>query len=319
MSRRALEIDPNQRKLHENLQRVLSGNGAIARMEPGPNDQPRTARDDIPPAQQAEAEKQTIEWPIRRFRGSGEQRALNDRVVREQRIELVVNGQSLLAMLALPRDVEALAVGFLVSEGLWRDRDRLPQVEFDASAGQVRCKGQFDEDAVESIHRRWTFGTGCGGGGTARDTSLLAECRPLDSRLAVSASQLAAVAREFSRRGVLYRLTGGVHACGIADTDGMLLFAEDVGRHNAFDKVAGMALLEGMDLSHKIALTTGRLSAEIVAKAIAHHVPILASSSAPTAMGVQWSRRFGLTLVGFLRGRRMNVYTGYQRVVPDDE
>ena len=80
-----------------------------------------------------------------------------------------------------------------------------------------------------------------------------------------------------------------------------------------------MALRRGMDLSDRIALTTGRLSAEIVAKAIAHRVPILASSSAPTAMGLQWSRRFGMTLVGFLRGKRMNVYTGYQRIVSAHE
>jgi FdhD protein len=148
---------------------------------------------------------------------------------------------------------------------------------------------------------------------------LLAECRPLDSTFALRASQLVGLASEFAKQGVLYRLTGGVHACGIADPGGVRLFAEDVGRHNAFDKVAGMALRAGLELSEKVALTTGRLSAEIVAKAIAHGVPILASSSAPTAMGVQWSRRFGLTLVGFLRGGRLNVYTGYQRVVGDDE
>ena len=141
----------------------------------------------------------------------------------------------------------------------------------------VRCTGSFDDDAVDSIYRRWTFGTGCGGGGTARDPSRLAECRPLDSSLTVRASQLAALGREFGRRGALYRATGGVHACGIADPDSVLLFAEDVGRHNAFDKVAGMALRCGMELS----------------------------------------RRFGLTLVGFLRGARLNVYTGYQRVTAD--
>lgn len=287
-------------------------------MDPRRHDHPA---DDLPgatPEQQAEAIDQTIDWPIRRYRRSGRHADLNDKVVREQRIELVVNGNLLLAMLALPRDVEALALGFLVSEGLWRDRERLPEVEFDASAGQVRCVGRFDEDALESIHRRWTFGTGCGGGGTGRDPSRLDECRPVDSGLTVRASQLAALGREFGRQSLLYRLTGGVHACGIADLDRVLLFAEDVGRHNAFDKVAGMVLQCGMDLSEKIALTTGRLSAEIVAKAISHGVPILASSSAPTAMGVQWSRRFGLTLVGFLRGGRMNVYTGYQRVTADE-
>ncbi len=266
---------------------------------------------------EAEAAGQVIEWPIRRYR-SGQQTSLVDKVVREQRIELVVNNAPLLAMLALPRDVEALALGFLVSEGLCPDRDRLPKVHFDPSAGQVRCEGTFDQDAVEGIHRRWMFGTGCGGGGTARDPSRLGQCRPLTNRVSLRSSQLAALGRVFGRRGVLYSMTGGVHACAIADVDRVLLFAEDVGRHNAFDKVAGMALETGMDVSDKIALTTGRLSAEIVAKAVAHQIPILASSSAPTAMGVQWARRFGLTLVGFLRGPRMNVYTGYQRVTPDE-
>lgn len=251
-------------------------------------------------------------------RGGGHE-ALNDKVVCERRIELVVNDVPLLAMLALPRDMEALALGFLVSEGLWRDRRKLPEVHFDPASGQVHCTGTFDDDAAESLHRRWTFGTGCGGGGTARDPTRLDDCRPLDSELTLQASQLARLGREFTRSGELYRMTGAVHACAIADSEKLILFAEDVGRHNAFDKVAGMALQSGLDVSGCIALTTGRLSAEIVAKAIAHGVPILASCSAPTAMGLQWSRRFGMTLVGFLRGGRMNVYTGYQRILSDDE
>jgi len=186
-----------------------------------------------------EARRQTLDWPIRRYDGSGRPTALNDQVVREQRIELVLNGTPLLAMLALPRDIEALAVGFLISEGLWRDRQVLPEVFFDASTGQVRCDGAFDDDAVESIHRRWTFGTGCGGGGSARDPSRLADCRPLDSRTTVRASQLTTLARRFGRESLLFRMTGGVHACGIADPESLLLCAEDIGRHNAFDKVVG--------------------------------------------------------------------------------
>lgn len=271
------------------------------------------------PSPNAAASDQIIEWPIRRYRSSGEVTAVNDVVVREQRIELVVNGTPLLAMLALPSDVEALALGFLFSEGLCRDRKRLPQIQFDAAVGEVRCTGQFDVDVMESIHTRWTFGTGCGGGGTARDLSVLADRKPINSPLTVKACQLSALGREFARQTHLYHITGGVHACALADAEKILVVAEDVGRHNAFDKVAGMALRSGMEVDQKIALTSGRLSAEIVAKAIGIGVPILASFSAPTAMGVQWSRRFGLTLVGFLRGSRMNVYTGYQRIVGDDD
>ena len=283
-----------------------------------PQPPPTNELDDAIDAGQPGLDGQTVRWPIRRFRQSGRHTALQDKVVREQRIELVLNGAPVLAMLALPCDVEALALGFLVSEGLWQDRDQLPDVHFEAAAGQVHCTGRFDEDAAESINQRWTFGSGCGGGGTARDFSRLDQCRPITSGLVVRASDLTARAREFNRRGVLYRETGGVHACAIAGADELHLFAEDVGRHNAFDKVCGLALQRRMDLSDKIALTTGRLSAEIVAKAVAHGVPILASCSAPTVMGLQWSRRFGMTLVGFLRAGRMNVYTGYHRVTSND-
>jgi FdhD protein len=171
---------------------------------------------------------------------------------------------------------------------------------------------------MESIHRRWALGIGCGGGGSERTPSKLAECRPVDSQVTLRASQLTALGRAFGLQCHLHRATGGVHACGIANTERVLLFAEDVGRHNAFDKAAGMALQRAMGLSQKIALTTCRLSAEIVAKAIAHGIGFLASSSAPTSMGVDRARRFGLTLVGFLRAGRMNVYTGYQRVLPDN-
>lgn len=270
------------------------------------------------PASSEADQELTVKWPIRRFRGEDQREALEDLVVKERRIELVLNGSPLLAMLALPREVEALVLGFLVSEGLWLETERLPGLHYDVEAGRVECTGRFDDDAVESIHKRWTFGTGCGGGGTGRDPSRLAQCRPVSGEFSMHVNELTELGRTFARQGTLYRDTGGVHACGIADRERVLLFAEDVGRHNAFDKVAGMALQRGLDLSDKVALTTGRLSAEIVGKAIAHRIPILASSSAPTAMGLDWSRRFGLTLVGFLRGKRLNVYTGYQRIVADD-
>jgi len=258
-------------------------------------------------------------WPIRRYRACQPCEACQDVVVQERRIELVLNGAVLLAMLTLPRDLEALALGFLSSEGLLRDGAPRPQIRFDETAGRLHCTGSFDDEAVESIHRRWTLGTGCGGGGTFRDADRLARCRPVQSDFTVSVAQLTALGRRFQQRGELYRATGGVHACAIASVREILHFAEDVGRHNALDKVIGMALPRGLDFSRYVLLTTGRLSAEIVGKAIAQGVAVLASSSAPTALAVQWAKHFALTLVGFLRGGRLNVYTAYQRVVPSNE
>jgi FdhD protein len=235
------------------------------------------------------------------------------------RVELNVNdGELRLSMLCLARDLAALAVGFLTGEGALRGREGLRAVDVRADGGLVVVRGDFDADVLENIRLRWTWGTGCGGGGTARDVDAPAPARVAAGE-AVSATRLLQLAREIQNRAELWRRTGGVHACALADRERILFFAEDVGRHNAFDKVVGMAVLAGADLADKIAITTGRLSAEIVSKAVCCRLPILVSRSAVTGLAVRLARRFGLTLVGFVRGRRLSVYTGYERVRADED
>ena len=253
--------------------------------------------------------------PIRRFEG-GEVRSVGDPVVAERRIELDVNdGRLRLGMLVLPADLEAMAVGFLLGEGVLRSTADLGEVTFDADAGVIRVRGDFDAEALDAIARRWTWGSGCGGGGTGRDMDAAAYA-PVGAGPEVSAETLLARMAEFHRRTSLWKITGGVHACALAGAAGVVLLAEDIGRHNAFDKVMGAAALDGIELANKFVLTTGRLSAEIVSKAVACRVGLLASRGAVTGLGVQLARRFGVTLVGFARGRRLNVYTGFERVVP---
>lgn len=253
------------------------------------------------------------EYPIRRI-AADRSKAVADKVISEARVELDVNdGQVSLALLCLPQDLEALAVGFLLGEGALRRREDLTSVEVLPAEGRVCVRGDFDADAIEAIARRWTWGTGCGGGGTGRDLDAPAY-GSVGQGPTVVPERLVELAREFRARATLWRQTGGVHACALADAEGIVAFAEDVGRHNAFDKIMGKALLEGIDIADKLVLATGRLSAEIVSKAVACGLPILVSRSAVTGLGVKLARRFGLTLVGFLRGRRLNVYTGYQRI-----
>ena len=264
------------------------------------------------------------EHPIRRFE-SGRGRAACDSVVVEARIEVDVNdGQARLAMLCLPADLEALAVGFLCGEGALRRREDLADVRLAPDGRTVALRGDFDADALAALGQRWTWGSGCGRGGTARDLDE-PPFAPVGPGRPVSTRRLQLLARALQQRGQLWRRTGGVHACALARADeptgrapdaddGILLFAEDIGRHNAFDKVVGRACLDGIDLADKLMLMTGRLSAEIVSKAVACRLPMLASRSAPTSLAVRLARRFGLTLVGFLRGSRMNVYTGFQRI-----
>ena len=253
------------------------------------------------------------EHPIRRFE-AGRATAVADKVIAETRIELDVDdGRYRLAFLCLPRDLEALAVGFLLGEGALRRREDLAAVEALPDQGRVLVRGDFDADVLEAISRRWTWATGCGGGGTGRDLAASGYA-PVGAGPVVAPARLAELAREFQDKAELWRQTGGVHAVALASPGRIVLFAEDVGRHNAFDKVMGRAFLDGIEVTDKLVLTTGRLSAEIVSKALACRLPMLASRSAVTSLAIGLARRFGITLVGFLRGRRMNVYTGFERV-----
>ena len=256
------------------------------------------------------------ECPVRRFE-AGRASAGVDRIITEARIELdLPDAPYRMAMLCLPDSLEALAVGFLFGEGVLRRREDLASVAVDEDASRVVVHGDFDADALEALSRRWTWGSGCGGGGTGRDFDS-PPYRQVPAGPVMSTPRFHALAEQFLAGQKLWRQTGGVHAAALADKDQIVISAEDVGRHNAFDKVMGKAFMDRVEVSDKLVLTTGRLSAEIVSKAVACGVAMLASRSAATSLAVALARRFGLTLIGFLRGRRMNVYTGHKRVCPD--
>ena len=254
------------------------------------------------------------EYPIARYE-KGRLTPARDTIIREARVELVVNdGEMRLAMLCLPRELKELAAGFLRGEGALRRREDLRSAEFVEAESTIDVRGEFDPDVLDAIRRRWTWGTGCGGGGTSGrlDSS---GYTAVGEGITVSGEAILRVSSEFHKRLDLWRRTGGVHACALAGAKKLCLLSEDVGRHNAFDKVIGKALLEDVEVADKLMLSTGRLSAEMVSKAVASGVTVLVSRGAVTGLAVELARRFGLTLVGFARAGRLNVYTGYQRVV----
>lgn len=252
--------------------------------------------------------------PIRQFR-DGKFTARSDDVIRERRIELIVNDDELrMAMLCLPSELPALAVGFLRGEGALRSKEDIRSIEVEGNGKAVRVRGRFDPDALEAIDKRWTWGTSCGGGGTS--ASLNPEAyRTVSEGPVVGAQTVVDLTREFLHGMDLWKRTGGVHACALASAGGVLVSAEDVGRHNAFDKVIGKAFLDDVATDDKLMLTTGRLSAEMISKAVAADLSIVVGRGAVTALGVDLAKRFGITVVGFARANRFNVYTGYQRIV----
>ena len=252
--------------------------------------------------------------PARRFQ-DGQAVPVADPVINEVRVEIQINdSQARLAMLCLPENLEALAVGFMRSEGLLRRREDLTSVQASLDERKVFIRGDFDQQAMDRLQHRWTWGVGCGGGGTSRDLDKPVYAS-VGEGLVLGEARLIELVAQFQTRLDLWRQTGGVHACVLADASGLGLLAEDVGRHNAFDKVIGLALLQDVELADKLLICTGRLSAELVSKAVAVALPFLATRGAVTTLAVDLARRFGLTLVGFVRGRRLNVYSGFQRVI----
>ena len=254
-----------------------------------------------------------VNVPARRFQ-DGLPSSLSDAVVNETRIELHINGaQTRMAMLCLAENLEALAVGFLRGEGLLRRREDLADVQALPEARRVVVTGDFDQEALQRLQQRWTWGSGCGGGGTSRDLDQGAYA-PVGEGLTLAAGRIIELVEENQALLELWRRTGGVHGCALADAGGIVLRAEDVGRHNAFDKVVGLATLRGVSVEDKLVICTGRLSAELVSKAVACRLPMLVTRGAVTALGVELAKRFGLTLAGFARGKRITVYSGFQRV-----
>jgi FdhD protein len=116
--------------------------------------------------------------------------------------------------------------------------------------------------------------------------------------------------REFNQSSELFRETGGVHGCALSYSKGIIFSEEDIGRHNAMDKLIGRARLERIDLSDKFVLTTGRISSELLIKASKQGIPIIASRSAPTELAIKLAKETGVTLIGFARGDKLNIYSG---------
>jgi FdhD protein len=175
-----------------------------------------------------------------------------------------------------------------------------------------------DEEALAAFTQRQVLTTGCGGGFSGADSP--GGCRRLDTALRVEDRAIRRLMETMTGAAALFRTTGGTHIACLGDSEGRVLFtAEDIGRHNAVDKVVGLALIAGVGVHDLILCSSGRVSSEILSKAARARIPVVVSRSAPTSRAIELAEGFLLTLVGFARGRRMNVYTAPERVVKDPQ
>lgn len=239
-------------------------------------------------------------------------------VAEEVPVALVYNGVSHLVMMATPESLEDFALGFSYTEGLIESAGEIRGVAVVRFSQGIELQIDVVEERMAGIQargRRLTGRTGCGICGAEAFRDVVREVRPVTPGHPISGAALASAFAALDRAQPLNAEAGAVHAAGWARADGTLeLVREDVGRHNALDKLIGAALRQGVDPGDGFVVVTSRASFEMAQKAARFGAPLLAAISAPTGLAIRVAEQAGMTLVGFARGNRRTVYTGAERV-----
>ena len=231
----------------------------------------------------------------------------------ERPVTIYLNDTEVATTQATPSDLDELAVGFLLSEGLISDRGSFVGVESDRRRGMVWVT--TTEAVPTDLATRTRYLTsGCGTGATFQSVGHARGVGRVESGVVVTAAEIYDMMRALSAASELYQQTGGMHGAGLGRSGKLLVAREDVGRHNAIDKVLGRAWLDGLETEGAVLLATGRLSYEMALKAAKARVPIAASRSAVTDLAADLADSLGVTLIGYVRGGKITVYTNPERV-----
>jgi len=253
-----------------------------------------------------------VEWR------DGETHQQQDEVVVEEPLEIRVKGVPVSVTMRTPGDDGELAVGFLLTEGIISSREDVRGVEIEANnVVDVALRVGLDVD-LERLRRNVFAASSCGVCGKASIDAIRVRGLMPPARDVRLAPEVLRGMTETLRAGqTVFGRTGGLHAAGIFDLDGrMLAIREDVGRHNAVDKIIGHAILTGeIPLARSVLVVSGRGGFEIIQKALAASIPIVAAVSAPSSLAVQLALEMSQTLVGFLRGERFVIYSGEERLL----
>jgi FdhD protein len=257
--------------------------------------------------------RDVVKFPIYRVTEEGRTET-EDTVVREMPLTIFLNEKELVTMACSPSNLDSLAVGFLFSEGLLRNRDQIQSITLDSQKGLVWVRTADGVEPDEGLLSRRLIVSGCGRGTSFYRVADVQSQARIESPIVISAGEAVDLVHRFQHASKVYQATGGVHSAALCDIKEILVIAEDIGRHNAIDKILGHCILKGIPVDDRIIITSGRVSSEILLKVARGRIPIVISISAPTHLGVELAGNLGITLVGFVRGKRMNVYTNAQRV-----
>ncbi len=237
-----------------------------------------------------------------------------DRVVLETPLTIFLNDYEFITLLCSPDKLGYLAVGFLRSEGLIEGAADIEKIDVDGEKGLVYVKTVANDDLINKLYGKRMITSGCGKGSLFFNALDSLQSKRIESPLQVKAEEILKLVGAVQDKALLFKSTGGVHSAALAERDQILFYSEDIGRHNAVDKIVGECILKDISLEDKILLTSGRISSEIVIKGAKLGLPLIVSRSAPTSLAVELARETGITLVGFARGKRLNIYSHSVRI-----
>jgi FdhD protein len=259
---------------------------------------------------------------------NGQWETLEDLITEEISLALLAEHRRIAVLMCSPSDLEDLVTGFFYTNGFIQRADQIRRIVINRATWTAFIELAPEID-VGRLRPGGVIGSACAGGPVPeyadghrqpehRHPAAGGEEKREAAGCSVSSRLIIDLMDSFRKRSKIHRQTGGVHAAAIASAADQLVFREDIGRHNAVDKVIGACLAEDLPFEDKILLTSGRLSSEIIYKADACRLPIIVSRSAPTDRSISLARDRDITLVGFARGRRLNIYSASRRLFEAD-
>ena len=235
-----------------------------------------------------------------------------DSIIKEQPFTIFVNGYELVTLMSLPKELKELTIGFLASEGILENLNEIKTMEFSHQNSIIQV--ELNKDIDINLFKKRTLTSGCGKGVTFSNLKDCSAVKISNNNLTMKADKIVNLMVNMQKKAKLFDETGGTHTSALANSDNIIYVIEDIGRHNTIDKIIGKSYLNKINLNDKAILTSGRVSSEIIIKVLKQKIPILISRSAPTSTAVNIAREKDLTLIGFTRGNRFNIYNDLNRV-----
>ncbi len=242
-----------------------------------------------------------------------------DLVVKEYPLTIFLNDEELVTLLCSPSSISFLAIGFLMSEGLIKNKSDIKKIVVNEENGIVHVDTYNSSSLSRQLFSKRIITTGCGKGSMFYNGMDSLNCKKVSISTKFNSSDIIDLVKNFNKKSQLFIDTGGVHSaclgeCGESGSQ-ILAFHEDVGRHNAIDKIIGEAVMTDIALEDKMIITSGRISSEMLIKSAKRGISLIVSRSAPTDLALDIAEHLNITIAGFVRGQRMNIYTAHERII----